>query len=89
MALPLAVVLGKVGLLLLRQQGPVRAALQELSRRGLKFIEMNQFREALVATNNWTATMAKEFGEICGIIFGQINFDSLNNLIRYFNKFLK
>ena len=60
----------KVCLLLARQQGPVRAALNELVKRGLKFIEMNQFREALVATGNWTATMAKEFGEICGKIFG-------------------
>ena len=70
MGLPLALVLGKVGLLLSRQQGPVRAALEELGRRGLKIIEMNQFREALVATGNWTATIAKEFGEICGKIFG-------------------
>ena len=70
MALPLAIVLAKVGLLLIRQQGPVRAALNALGKRGLTFIEMNQFREALVATGNWTATMAKEFGEICGVIFG-------------------
>ena len=70
MGLPLAMVLGKVGLLLSRQQGPVRAALEELGRRGLKIIEMNQFREALVATGNWTKTMAEEFGKICGIIFG-------------------
>jgi hypothetical protein len=70
MGLPLALVLGKVGLLLSRQQGAVRAALEELGRRGLKIIEMNQFREALVATGNWTATIAKEFGEICGKIFG-------------------
>ncbi len=70
MGLPLAMVLSKVGLLLSRQQGPVRAALEELGRRGLKIIEMNQFREALVATGNWTATIAKEFGEICGKIFG-------------------
>jgi hypothetical protein len=70
MGLPLALVLGKVGLLLSRQQGAVRAALEELGRRGLKIIEMNQFREALVATGNWTNTIAKEFGEICGILFG-------------------
>ena len=70
MVLPLAVVLGRVGLLLFRQQGPVRAALNELGRRGLTMIEMNQFREALVATGNWTKTIASEFGEICGVIFG-------------------
>ena len=58
MGLPLALVLGKVGLLLSRQQGAVRAALEELGRRGLKIIEMNQFREALVATGNWTNTIA-------------------------------
>ena len=58
-----------MGLLLFRQQGPVREALNALGRRGLEFIEMNQFREALVATGNWTKTMAKEFGEICEIIF--------------------
>ena len=69
MGLPLALVLSKVGLLASRFQGPARAGLQELGRRGLKIIDMNQFREALVATGNWSK-IAEKFGEICGTLFG-------------------
>ena len=68
--MPLLVdVIKNVALLLSRQQGPIRAGLQELKRRGLKYVSMNELREALVATGNWTKTIAEEFGEICAKIF--------------------
>ena len=62
-------VMKNVALLLSRQQGPIRAGLQELKRRGLEYVSMNELREALVATGNWTKRIAEEFGEICAKIF--------------------
>lgn len=62
--IPLAVIAGNVVRLLVKYQGPVKAALASLKRRGLDSITMEMFKDGLVASGGWEK-VRNAFGEIC------------------------
>lgn len=66
--IPIVIALARVGAVNSTVRGAVIAAINELQRRGLTAIDMNQLREALIATGN-NGIIAKWFGHIAEKLF--------------------